>query len=297
MGISVCWPTLDVKVVNNTEYTVVFHRAVFEVASSRPDLRAIPLLRGIAYGPYLPLINAGWGPMTNCVLRFQIFAEDDTDAGHAVTPELEWCFDSPDDANEPDALREFFATAGVDFAALERLARSGTDGSFYYLPESSGLGELVPAGDEFFSGRRALPADEYEKLRRQALGPFTRDIAVLRGTLSYTHVERDGAPAEAVNPITSYVSFAEPGVGAPLPPSYTYQVKLRSEGVGYRIEVPVSQAIPAGDTDRFAFTIAADKSSFHDLTLHLLYNDECSVACAPVSLELFTSRFDVDRSR
>jgi hypothetical protein len=257
------WPTLDVKVVNNTGRAVMFHRAVFQVARSRPDLRAIPLVHDIAYGTYLPLVNAGWGEMTDCVLRFRIHAGD-----APVTGELEWRFGTVEGAYREEELRGFFADAGVDFAALER------------------LGPEAPSMIHF------LPPDAAERTRR-ALGPFADGFATLRGTLTYTHVGAHGRPEQAAHPIVSHVSFGEHPVGAPAPPTYTYQVRLRTEGSDYEVDVPVSQAISPGDTDRFAFTIAASRSSFHDLTLLLRYNDEAPIVSDPVSLELFASRFDM----
>ena len=66
------WPTLDVKLVNNTGQTVVFHEAVFCVRESRLDARPVPVIKGIAYGMYLPLYNVGWGPMIDCKIRFKL---------------------------------------------------------------------------------------------------------------------------------------------------------------------------------------------------------------------------------
>lgn len=167
-------------------------------------------------------------------------------------------------AYDEEVLRGYFAAAGVDFAGLDR-HRSGQ-----YGPPDSAAG----AG------------------WRRALGPFTGERATLRGMLTYHHIDGDGRPAEAANPLVSVVNFGEQPEGIPMPPSYTYQVKLRTDGENYEVAVPVSQAIPAGGTDRFAFTIAADRASFHDLTLLLHYNDGAVVGSEAVSLEVFVSRFE-----
>ncbi len=89
---------------NNTDQTLFLYEGVFQVAESRPDLRPVPLVRGIAYGMYLPLINVGWGPMIDPLLRFTLSPGDDSPA---VSREFEWSFDHPDNAREKDSLASF----------------------------------------------------------------------------------------------------------------------------------------------------------------------------------------------
>ena len=87
--------------------------------------------------------------------------------------------------------------------------------------------------------------------------------------------------------MTAVFSFGPQPVGAPRPPSWTYQVKLRTQGHDYHKAVPIPQALIAGETDRFLFTIAAEQSSQHDFTLTLLYNGTKGLSCGPVTLDLF----------
>ena len=95
------WPALDVKITNNTTQTVFFSEAQFRVADSRPDLRPIPVIRGIVYLTrriYLPLVNVGWGPMEDCVFRFHLEGEDDATP---LTADISWPLDGNGQPERP----------------------------------------------------------------------------------------------------------------------------------------------------------------------------------------------------
>ena len=82
-------------------------------------------------------------------------------------------------------------------------------------------------------------------------------------------------------------SFGQQPYGLPRPPSWTYEVKLRTQGHDYHVAVPISQALAVGEADRFLITIAAEQSSQHDFTLTLLYNDTEAINCGSIILKLF----------
>jgi hypothetical protein len=63
-------PTLDVKMVNNTNQTVFFHRVVFEVKESKSDPRPIPVFWAQTYDGKLAFSNMGWGEMLSPKLTF-----------------------------------------------------------------------------------------------------------------------------------------------------------------------------------------------------------------------------------
>ena len=63
-------PAIDIKLVNNSDRTVFFHRAVFVIKKSTPDLRPIPVFWAQSYDGNLAFGNLGWGNMQNAKLRF-----------------------------------------------------------------------------------------------------------------------------------------------------------------------------------------------------------------------------------
>ncbi|MEU5726070.1 hypothetical protein ABZ783_30180 [Micromonospora sp. NPDC047738] len=280
------WPILDIKIVNNSNRTVLFHEAALHVKASRPDPRPVPVLHGVTYGTFFGLLNLGWGPMTNCSLRFQLRRPGGPDGGK----DFEAHFDVPAGGGTTVPLQEQFLDVGVDVPLLEKLSQLGYSFGDYLIRRDVGLGRLV----EDSSGHQLWRLDraEYETLRRRALGPFPDGHVELAGTLQYDQAEIDGSHTRRTNAIRSAISLNEPLAGAPLPPSHEYLVQLRSDGKNYIETLPVSHSLAPGESDRFLISIAADRSSVHELSLQLRYNDDRVVASGPINLTLFRSTAD-----
>ena len=204
MGAQLQWPTLDVKLVNNTGQTVVFHEAVFCVRESRLDARPVPVIKGIAYGMYLPLYNVGWGPMIDCKIRFKLTPDDQ---GATTTPQFVWQVGNVDEVRVAGSLTPFFTDSGVDTNMLKRLQYTGYDRNWFYVSPESGLGEPVPDDARFTAGSHRMSISEYSTRRRRALGPFVDGFAIVRGTLPYTQNDIDGSQSHHANPFRAIVSF------------------------------------------------------------------------------------------
>jgi hypothetical protein len=257
------WPTLDVKVVNNTAQTIFFDQAQFRVSESRADKRPVPVINGIAYlmdEIYLPLTNSGWGPMEDCVFRFHLERPDDSTP---LTSEFTWPLDGNGEPIDGGPFIEALAEAGVHISRAGDRRRRLLD---------------IPPDNQIW----AVPPYD-----TSGLGPFTTAKAVASGVLEYTQTELDGSRTRQRNPVIMLFVFGESPVGAPVPPSWTYQVKLQPEGRNYSVTAPISQALAPGEADRFLFKIAADRSSLHHFNLTLGYHGTAQLGCEPVTLELF----------
>jgi hypothetical protein len=286
------WPTLDIKLVNNGNNTLVFHEVTLMVKESRPDTRAVPLMRGIGDCMRVPLFNVGWGPMIDISLRFKLAPAEDADP---VTPEFELRVDDIETLRQKGSLARFFADSGVDVEMLERLQIRGRDQNWYYVSPASGIGEQTPANEvdlSLLAGFNRISEQEHDKLRNRALGHFTNGDAVMRGTLEFSQNDANGLQTRQVNPFVATVEFGGPRRGAPLPPSWAYNVKLKSEGRHYTISKPISQTLKSGESDRFLLSLSADRSSFHEFSIKLVYNDNATLTSKPISLELFVSTLD-----
>jgi len=283
------FPTLDIKLVNNTNQRKFFHEALFRVRRSRVDPRPIPIVKGEGYRMHLPLINIGWGPMLNCVLQFALTRDGLADE-FPFELALGDIHEIPDDAS----LRDYFAQCGVDVATLAALHESivGKSAGWVYFDEQSSFGEPFEEPVLYFHNRRRMRDSVYQALRKEALGPFPDGRAVVVGELTYTQTDTEGHQSRQTNGLTVPVSIFEPGAGAPAPPTFSYNVRFRVDADDYYVPVPISQAIGAGESDRFLIQIAADKSSLHDFDLLLRYNDTETLISIPVRLELFLSRLD-----
>lgn len=283
---SFVWPTLDVKVVNNSDATVLLHEVTLNVASSSVDLRPLPVIPGVTYGMSFALSNLGWGDMNGCLLRGNLRrAGPDGDLGD----EFELSFNLPSGLYKTFSLEQEFAAAGVDVPLLKRLEPAVTNFENYLLPHDVGVGE---PGEWWGQKGWILSAEQHRALRRVALGPFPDGEVELVGTIYYDQTELDGSISRRKNPLISRISLGGPPAGAALPPSHEYQLLLRSEGRDYQVTVPISHSLAAGESDRFLIAVAARRSSVHDFHLEVLYNQSSAVTSGPVRLELFVSTAD-----
>lgn len=254
------WPTLDVKIVNNSSQTVFFHEARFNVRDSRTDLRPIPVIHWLAGGPYLTLENLGWGPMEDCLLRFHLERPDDPSP---LTADRSWPLDGDGQPADNEPLRDALAEAGVDLQAL-------------------GI-------DEYGVFRCRAPTEE-------VLGPFKSRWAAVVGDLEYTQTEPDESRTRQRHAFRGLIIFGPIPGGARAPATAEYKIRLRPDGTDYQVATQISHALGAGETDRFLFAFAAERSSLHDFSVNLLYNDSERLDCGAVALELFISR-DVVRTQ
>lgn len=258
--------------VNNSTATVVLHEVLFRVRRSWVDRRPLVVSpEREAYRMFLPLSDLGWGRLLDPTFSFAILPDRPagTPATYPFTTELHDA-----DRDEEDgtlyglSLEPYFRRAGVDVEAVRALERDGV--------EVYRRGESAPM--------------------RAALGPFAvRGSGLVLGLLEYGQVERDGSTRRVRRRVDVEVAIGTPGVGAPLPPSFSYGVELRSDGERYEVRVPVSHALRAGEADRFTVTIGADKASYHEFDLVLRGPDGVAVTSQPVALELFRSRADRNR--
>jgi hypothetical protein len=148
-----------------------------------------------------------------------------------------------------------------------------------------------PAREERFVRTRELPREDYDHFLQQAAGRFYRSRPCLAGVLDYDETLRDGSTMHRTVSVLAVLDFARSGFGAAAPASNEYHIKLDVEGDDYVRKLQISHALKAGETDRFLIQVAADRSSFHDLTFALRFNND-EVVEAPVHLELFCSPRD-----
>jgi hypothetical protein len=304
------FPALDIKLINNTGKTIFFHEAILRVRKSKLNPRPVPVIDGTGYQMTLPLINIGWGPMEDCVLRFALLNPHEKDAHESKPVEksrypFELKLGDIDVAPDALSLDPYFESAGVDVKMLRKLWQHRyADGYGVYFDEDGELGEQFDDSDldlpsyvrpHVNEGRpltRRMPWSGYWLLENQSLGTFPDREALIVGELEYGQSDSEGNKSRRTNKLTAVVILGEEPEGAPQPPSYSYQIRLEVEGEQYTRTIPISQSLRARKTDRFLIFVAAEKSSVHEFDLVLRYNESEQLESRPVKLELFLSRLD-----
>jgi PKD repeat protein len=292
------FPSLDMKLVNNTSETLFLHEAVFQVERSWLDQRPIPIIKGTGYFMRLPLRNIGWGSMHNTVLNFSLVnPEEYTDE----IPEQPYTLNAGtiDTIMEDNSLAYYFEKAGVNKSLLSKLQGKtgfscGGDGCWVYFPKDSTLGQPYEGSEIWHKGSRRMLESEYRSLLKEAYGPFITGAALVVGEIEYGSIEKSGEMLTKVNKFNAKVVIGEPGVGIPMPPSHQYNAKLKVSGSDYEVRIPISHVIEPGKADRFLIQVAAEKSSFHEFNVALIFNNSGEILTDPISLDLFVSRNDAN---
>jgi hypothetical protein len=260
-------PVVDLKVVNNSSKTIFFTNATLEVEQSRMDptpILLIPRDKDASNAQHILLVNDGWGSIDECLLRFNLVPDGQPPS-----------YDGPFQ-NEVKA-EAFAERTNVDISsAMEKAGVNNTA-----IKHLEGLSHGPTILREESAGRRQV----------SFLGPFQNNMATAQGEIVYSG---GGQPGRQVKFSTRVYVTNLYLAGAPAPPTAQYDAFLQVEGDHYVVDVPISQAIKAGEFDRFTFRIAAAKSSLHRFRLKLLYNDGEIFSTTPVDLQIFIPRSTVN---
>ena len=273
-------PNLDLKIVNNDKQTYFFTGVIFDVERSEPDNEPVIVLHHdiSRMNPrHIEILNEGWGKVLSPSIRFIVSA---TPFHPAIPLNLE------EKANEIH-FDAFYRHANVDLS--REIESAGAN-----LSRLSELAGCKEASRSDPSGRvtcrsgnhtNKLTRQEYKRELWKAFGPFTNNTAYVQGELSYSTTE---SPTRKTLAFTASVGIMRDlWPGAPTPPSYRYETLLKSEGAAYSVNVPIAQALKAGEVDRFNISVAAPKSSVHHFRLRLIYNGGKELVSPPIELRIF----------
>lgn len=282
------FPSLDVKVVNNTKSTVFFQEAVFTVEQSQLDPSPVFVIHGDGYLHDLPLVNLGWGLLSRCHVQFNFYADSDTRTPPLLfdpfrLSQYKYSHDATQEINDgrPINLDTELRDAGVDTQNLG--APAGwyqSDGTTYKVHLADGGTELVSQA-------------EVQARNQRAIGRFSNRRVEVEGVIDYS-LPNGTAGAVAFE---CTIWLREQGAGAPAPVSATYNVKFDVDRRNYSVSVPIANALTPGDFDRFVFKIAAEKSSTHTFRLKLRYNGTKFYTSSQIDLRLFVDRSDAREVR
>jgi pimeloyl-ACP methyl ester carboxylesterase len=146
--------------------------------------------------------------------------------------------------------------------------------------------------EEAFEADSDYPSDLVKRIEEAA---NRTKLVTAVGEVSWT--ESIDGPRKAC-PFTTDIYIGARRYGLPGPPSYIYDLQLKSDATSYIDTVPVSQVIMPGSTDRFQIALYCDTPSEHSFTV-TLKSTEGVVLSTEIALEVFMPRttFALIRSR
>lgn len=268
------FPVLSVKVVNNTDKTLLLSEARIEVLSSSVNIRPVLIIRAPSYYGKFAFQNEGWGKVLSPKLTVTMNEPSCTESSSSIRaePPMEPFLEgkqvdlSPFVGNQlKRKLLE--CTDEIRSVCMNGMCTSGGWKDLKCLEPFDGAETCksvnVPLSvDELkrFDMVRKSPHDSPSYMRACRRAPMC-----VRGNLSYSGEDNRNYTYK----FKTFVYLREPGVGMPAPPSYTYDIFLKAGRSGYVVTRDLSQEIKPGQTDHFLLRIATDMSSSFFLKLDI----------------------------
>ena len=286
---------IDIKMVNNTDEAIFVTDAVIEVAQSRPNTDPLMVsIQNDGIVGYLSFLNDGWGEPDSVTAQARIAGE----GGDYINLPFETRPDSLIDATVYNFdIGPVLSGLGIDpaaFSAVRAAYDAETDTVDMWRDiqiaclrkqgDLTGIAEFL----EMISGEPVDPAD----ITDEQLGSIPYSCAVeLEGTLNASWTQDGINQSQGYDFVLSVMVTPPDGLGAAgFQPTGAYDFKLRTEGENYTINVPISQPVSPAGFDRFVLWLGADKSSNHDLTIKLRFNEDGEIASKPVRVKYLRPR-------
>jgi hypothetical protein len=274
---SVAWcpPNLDLRVVNNSDKSILVHTVVFEVEKSSRDYAPLIVMEADELwrkACHILLVNEGWGKIQNCSLMFNLspIKKDQVRWGHIWQLLDTISFQGPfrHSVNIADFETSTFVNLTAAFISedvkldAKRIAREVTE--YDGLPEQ----DYVPA--------------------QKDLGNFSSGSALVYGVLKFTSFP--DTQNQTVK-FAAIVHLSNSGLsGAAMPSSFQYHTAFQAENHNYQVSLPVSHNLKPGEADRFNIRVVAPQSSLHKFRVRLLYNQKDSVLSEPMTMRILVPR-------
>ena len=279
------YPVLDVSVVNNSQQTILINDLLIEVERSYTDPNPFVIMRESSGKIFIE--DRGWHPWKNAVLRFTLMADGQPFDGR-------YRFEVPIEASDDDVIipmYDYLVQSGIDFDRIctnSLVTKSPYEKDIPWWRGCAAESEsaivdslkkmIYPVKLEVEQKSEPID-DEYEIWYH-----FNDPSLVMHGELQFDN--------GAVFKVGGTVRFlTSEGYGAPyLDCSRVFDVKLRTDGENYTVKFPVSHYLKAGDVDRIAIQLDADKTSYHILRVRLHNVNQIDIQTEPIDLLLFKYR-------
>jgi hypothetical protein len=252
------FPSLAVKVVNNTRHDLVLSEIVFRVRKSSLDVRPAFAVKGPSYDGRVKIVNEGWGSITDPSVKVAIKSVDS-------------CHDFKlDDPHSIPLGKSDGNSEGVD-----------EDGDVGFS-----IASLVPAA---LIGKTLI--GKTKRCTSRNLKIFMRECSdtpiCVQGQLNY--VDQNGT--HGILRFSTVSFLGNPMPGAPMPPSFIYDAFLEAGKSDYTQRLSISQQIRPGEADNFSLRIATDRSA------EILAVDGSVAWTGSFSLSIFVPKSGAERGQ
>jgi hypothetical protein len=300
-------PRLSIKISNNSKKTLYITEVVADVLKNKVEWDPLLFVRHFNEGGQFAIYNDGWGSVKKPVLDLSFAPAESCDTERTAPKEVRVPVNSFAEGEiisiselVSSSLRKQLleCTDNIEGRCIGNKCTSG--GSIEHLKcqdsETSEICRNVSGKlDEQDIAKDIVDMNRYvengsEKYARGDVY-FIRECrhlpACVRGTLSYDSLNTSKRNEFRFK---TFVSLGEPGVGAPAPPSYFYNLFIKAGQEGTSVRLPVSHVIKPGETDHVVLTIASDKSTAMKLVFRVLDAEKKELARENISINLILPR-------
>lgn len=278
-----CPPNLDVKITNNSSLTISFTDVLFEIEESSLDSSPLLVIEAdelMRKALHLHLVNEGWSPVEECVMKFNIRPVEESDWRYA-----------------------WKSLEGLSFLPpYQHSVNVGTfDTSIMVDLSTAFLQEGVRVDTERIAKEVTAPAmldrGPYEPTR-EALGRFHSGSALLYGEIQFTGMTTRGRLERQAIKFATVVHLSNRFLsGAALPPSFQYKTQFSVGRKHYKVPISFHQSVKPTEADRFTVRVVAPQSSVHKLRVRLQYNNGNSLISDPLEMRILVPRSVARRLR
>jgi hypothetical protein len=298
----ITFPTLDLRVVNNSKEALHLSEVRLAVAESRPDPAPLPLFfSGYTEVQHIVLMNEGWGRIEKADFEFALLPSKPKGQPGKELPFKRSLFRIEKEVELP--LHDELEKAGV---AKELIEIGKTYQDLTHQEEAlAGKADSVRIEEEAakLEERLMQSLDKMLKLgKSQKGGPFPMKLDELdmptmecwmSGWMTYTWKDGEPEKSRRVALCLPILILPPDGLGAPMPASGKYEAMLRESAKDYALKVPVSHVVKKGDATRFTVTLGVPKSSFHHMKVTLATTDGKEIDAGEVDLQALLPRHAV----
>ncbi len=244
------YPNLDIRLVNNSDETIFFQKAVIEVVRSFTDTEPLLYLEEFA-NLSLIFLNDGWGDIQNATVKFNLFSPSEAPQQNASYRFQENLSFNSEGRYNLDLKRQIGELAGVKMVGLDAAQLSKVCNNL----NQNGFGYVTAVGKVDYSFWDALSNQNVQRTL-----PFTSTINM----------------------------FNE--LGADESSSFQYETMLRTSGENYKVDVNLSQSLKPTEVDRFNILLGSEKSSYHLFKIKLFFNNNKFIETEPIDLHILMPR-------
>jgi len=298
-GASVWWdyydiqfPSLDIKVTNNSDKTINFTKAIFDIEESIKDTRALPVIHSNpCVGAEIYIDNEGWGGMENAEMHFNIVSALDSSFKY----ETELLPGRP--ISRIDVIR--VVDPNIFEGPYRFVKKLGLIDEYTRVNLSAELSELginekvkrmliYPISESSEVALKAIPF--FPKTSKNGYSYWDVYDARIYGHLKYTQFLNGNKTPTSIDFQTQFrIIPGDCGDGGNITGRYDGLV-FDLNNKNYRRIVPISQYLKKGETDRFTIKMAAKKSSMHRFKFRLSFGKDDELVSPDISLNIYAPR-------